>query len=296
MLHRNMGYFNCLFHDLHIVNDPIFGQTVEGASIDVGWLTMSTALAYYTIGSFLWMFIFLVIGFWHESLSALNRLRLSLLFWRWGIVCFAFVAMTSGITRFTIVLGVTHNVTEVNQSIALMEDMWPERFKDRRLVRILVHAAACFYLGVEFFCSLSFSLDVGYSILIVMGLLCDITCYALWITFFHFNKPKGIFPLLAFSVHALYIVFFFSNCAWEPWGRVVGLGFNAIAVSLSCVPPDKHHGHIADALKGSSGGTIDVNLPTVHNTSSTDALMAGAAVDKSQSSINISTSSIDKTK
>ena len=200
------------------LNHSALGTKVSGRSISVDWFTSYPELAYYTLVSFLLMFVSLGTHFWKRSLMRQGHLDMSLFFWKLSILCYAFVAVTTGITRFAMVFGALHNAAEINCMVA-MGLYWHKRFFQKKGKKYRKYMLVCFgllYFCAEFMLAMTLPIKEGFTIIVIMGVLVDGSTFILW-TIVWFRGVTRIWPFLGMLCHMIYIALFFSNCAFRPW-------------------------------------------------------------------------------
>jgi len=88
------------------------------------------------------------------------------------------------------------------------------------------------------------TLDIGFLIIVIIGSLVDLATSIFWLICVIKHKIK-VWPFLAFFCHFLYVIFVYINCAFAPYGRILGLVLNTAAVGLASLPTglswDKFH-------------------------------------------------------
>lgn len=75
----------------------------------------------------------------------------------------------------------------------------------------------------------------GYYTLVAMGIWCDVSCL-ITVAIGMYKKKLVWWISIAFVAHFVYIIFFFVNCVMAPWGRILGLALNVVAIALSSIP------------------------------------------------------------
>lgn len=225
-----MGDFDECFWE-RVLNESTLGTKVSGRSISVDWYTGYTSVAYYTLVCFICMFVFIGTHFWKRSLMKQGYLDMSLFFWKLSILCYAFVAVSTGITRVAMFFGALHNASELNCIVA-MALHWGKDFfeaKGKKHRKYLLIITGLLYFCAEFMLAMTLPIKEGFTIIVIMGVICDGTTFILW-TAVWLRGITRIWPFLAMLCHMIYIVLFFINCAIRPWGRVAGLGLNVFAM------------------------------------------------------------------
>jgi len=219
-------FFHCLADKG--LNSTIFGEKLAGEGINVEWISSTTALGYYTLLCLLVMVVTLVGGEWKWQDSKKSHVRKALGLWQVSILVFAMITVVTGTTRFSIVLGVLHNAAEVYSCWALANSV----FSIQRKWSITWAVIAAVWLVIELVGGVASPLLQGFYFLAVMGAFIDFTTWIFWILGAA-RKKISPFPAIAFSFHIVYLMFLFFNCFFRPWGRIIGLGLNTLAVAFA---------------------------------------------------------------
>ena len=252
------------------VEDSVWGERLAN---QVQWFGETTFLAYYTVLSVIFTILFIIWGFWRENVRDMSKIRIALLLWKLSILFFLFGAVVCGVTKFALALGILHNGCEFYMMFCILELLIPEMMKSK-IKRNIIYAIGAAYFGLEFFLGLSLPLVTGYEVLLVMGVICDIVCYLLWILAY-VKKKTEYWPMISFTFHVLYIVFYAANCAFAPWGRVIGIILNVAAVAFASVPiPVQHRAHNHQKMTDQKAPT-DTKPRSVSIGSHTELMEAG---------------------
>jgi len=229
-----MSFSECFAQ--RFVVETAFGERLFGEAVDVQWFGSSRGLSYYSLINLFLMFFFMIVGLFRSECVLPTFKRVSLGVWQVSIFMVAVSVTITGITRWTLFWAVVHSLSESFMIFTMSKAEW--RISRRRTF------AWCFWLfiGIWFLIDLTLALaldmDSSHFVVAFMGAPIDFTTFGFW-TYTYFKGKVRIFPVLAFFFHIVYIILVFLNCAFPPWGRILGLALNTLAVFFGSLPANQ---------------------------------------------------------
>jgi hypothetical protein len=268
------SFYKCFSERL--VENTIYGERIIGFVIDVEWYIDTPALAYYTFFNIILMVIFLVIGFWKTEFNRMDFKRFSIILWQLSILFVAFSVTVTGLTRLTLFWASAHSFSEYIMTFAILRSV------KRNLPKAVKYGYIIF--GVLYFFAEALlaevpPIDYSYSFVAYMGAPIDFTACGMWFVAYYKNQVK-FWPFFAFTFHIIYIFMLFLNCFLVPWGRIIGLGLNTLAIFFASMPATRNSWRFVELLH-TLGDENDIeDLPTI--TKSSETVPSPSTIRKSQ--------------
>jgi len=219
------------------VIDTVFGQQLIGPAVDVQWLGADPALSWYTFFNLAFMLFFILLGQWKKESSRLNMKNFSILTWQVSVLMVAMSVTITGLTRLTLFWATLHSASEFQMIYAIMFTIRQKPLN--RTFSTFFLTGAIIYFMTQLLLAMLIPLGDAYWIVIGMGAPIDTSAGIAWFICYRSGKVK-FSPMIAFSLHILYIVLLFFNCFMVPWGRVPGLALNTFAIFFASMPADRH--------------------------------------------------------
>jgi len=261
-----MSAFLTCFDNRSIVYNT-FGEQLVGPSVDIQWFGLSADLSYYSFFNLILMVLFILIGYWKSEWKLLSFKRLTILLWQLSITLVAFSVTISGLTRLTLFWATFHSISEFVMLYAIIFNL---KKRINKKITIGYFAIGGIYFFLELILALVAPLDASYFIVAGMGAPVDFTTFTGWIVMFRFGKIK-FFPMLAFLLHIVYIIMLFMNCFVVPWGRIVGLGLNTMAIFFASMPVNNNSWRFIEFIHNQKKAKKQKKLPTQMNKPAEDS-------------------------
>jgi len=210
----------------------VFGEQLIGPAVDIPWFDYDTALSYYTFFNLLVMLVSILFGFWKREATRFNPLKISVFIWKTSILLVAISVAITGLTRMTFFFATLHNMSEFLMAYTVLMTMRPKSTKKIKGIYLTITIS---WSILELSLALGLPIADSYLAVATLGFAADVTNMVGWIIVFHYHKVKA-FPLVAVVLHTSYVFFLLGNCLFVPWGRVLGLLLNTVAVFVASLP------------------------------------------------------------
>jgi len=214
-----------------------FGDQLIGPAVDVQWFGLNPALSWYSFFNLIFMIFFILLGQWKRESHHLTMKNFSILIWQVSVLVVAISVTITGLTRLTLFWATAHSASEF---VMIYSIIFTIRQKPlNRTFSTFFLTGAIIYFMTQLLLAMLIPLETAYWIVVGMGAPIDTTAAISWIVCWRYGKVK-FSPIVAFSLHMLYITLLFFNCFFVPWGRVPGLALNTFAIFFASMPADKH--------------------------------------------------------